>query len=932
MSIEEIVDIIWQDNPPATVRSQVQICVSAVRRALAEVGMREALKTHHFGYSLTLGPGMRDIDQFAALVADARTSCDSGDIAQSVQKYRSALSLWRGPALSGLDSDPFRRKAVLLNEERFTILEECFDLELIQGRERTLIRELVTYVAENPLREKLRGQLMLALYRVGQRTDALQVYREGRSQMVRELGLEPSEELRRLEKEILNDAPTLALGTSITPAKHIVPRQLPPQLTYFTGRDEQVRQLGAALTGIASPGHQATHAVNLFGQGGVGKTSLAVHVAYELMQEHFPDGQLYYDLHGSQPAPVAPARVLDHFLRVLGVPPPGIPHGVDERAAMFRSCVAGRRMLLVLDDAADEDQIQPLLPGGQQCAVIVTSRTPQTGLPSLQKVRLDVLTVQDAVELLERIVGDNRVGADSAAATSLVRSVEGLPLALSIVGARLAAAPNRTVSTMAQRLHDDRRSLDELVHGSQSVRSSIASAYRGLPERLRNLLSLLSLFDMETIPGWMAGVVLEVGPREALDLMDEAAACQLLLPVGVEPTNDPHYRFHNLTRLFLRETASRFAPERSQEVVRRVVGAWLSLVEQAHRQLYGGNFTLVRGESPRWEPPAVLARQVLADPLHWMDVERSGLLAAVGHAAAYGFDELCWELAINLVTLFEARFYRDDWRESHETALEMVMRTGNVRGEAALRCSLGSLYITQRRIDRAKPQLEKALPLFEGLRDSDGTALTLRNLALCLHIQGAFDEALDAYRRAAELFLVVGDPIGQAHVWVNMAKVYTISGSSQTAERLLTDALRICDEVGNPRVRSQVLFQLGMLDVGQGQPERAMGRLLTALPIVREQADQVGEGYVRRGLGSAQLAQGNLAEAERCFQSALALATTAGSAQDTALARLSLAEVYLRQNRRPRAVALLKQALPVFQQYGDEGAESKALSLLAPCS
>ncbi|WP_229914043.1 BTAD domain-containing putative transcriptional regulator [Streptomyces capitiformicae] len=895
--------------------------------------MRDALKTHHFGYSLMLDPGLRDIDEFARLVAAARASCDSGDIAQSVQNYRAALSLWRGPALSGLDSDAFHRKAVRLNEERLTILEECFDLELLQGRERTLLPELVTHVSENPLREKLRGQLMLALHRVGQRTDALQVYREGREQMVRELGLEPSEELRRLEKEILNDAPNLAPGTSITPAKQIIPRQLPPQPPYFTGRDEQVRQLCAALTGIAPPGNQATRAVNLFGQGGVGKTSLAIHVAYELMQEHFPDGQIYYDLHGSQPAPVSPARVLDHFLRVLGVPPPSIPDEMDERAAMFRSCVAGRRMLLVLDDAAGEDQIQPLLPGGWDCAVIVTSRTPQTGVPSLQKVRLDVLAVQDAVELLQRIVGDNRVGAEPAAATSLVRTVEGLPLALSIIGARLVTAPNRTISSMAQRVHDDRRSLDELVHGSQSVRSSIASVYHGLPQRLRNLLSLLSLFDMEAIPGWMAGVVIGVGPREALDLMDEAAACQLLLPVGVEPSNDPHYRFHNLTRLFLRETANRFAPERRREVVRRVVGAWLSLVEQAHGRLYGGNFTLVRGESPRWEPPAALVRHVLADPLHWLDVERSALLAAVGHAAAHGFDELCWELAINLVTLFEARFYRDDWRESHETALELVMRTGNVRGEAALRCSLGSLYISQRRIDRAKPQLEKALPIFEGLRDNGGTALTLRNLALCLHIQGAFNEALNAYGQAAELFLAAGDPIGQAHTWCNMAQIHaSSSGNGATAQRLLTDALRICDEVGNQRVRSQVLFRLGELNLRLGLPEQAMSRFFTALPIVREQADRVGEGYVQRGLGNAQLAQGNLAEAERCFQSALALAKATGNSHDMALVRLSLAEVYLQQNRQQRAVALLGQALPVFRQYGDEESVNRTLSLLPPRS
>ncbi|MFI6004234.1 BTAD domain-containing putative transcriptional regulator [Streptomyces sp. NPDC051366] len=930
VSIEDIIEVVWGEAPPATVRSQVQICVSAARRTLADVGMGDALKTHPFGYSLMLEPGQRDIDDFAHLVSEARATCDAGHFEGAVRSYRAALGLWRGSALSGLDSDVLRRKAVALNEERLTVLEECIDVELLRGRERTLLPELANHVSENPLREKLRGQLMLALHRAGRRTEALQVYREGRDRMVHELGLEPSDELRRLENGILNDAPELTPAYT-QPAGPVIPRQLPPLAGHFVGRDSHIRSLSALLVAPSAPDQPASRAVNVYGQGGVGKTSLAVHVAYQLVHERFPDGQLYYDLHGSGPSAVPPTKVLDHFLRSLGVPPSDIPEGVDERAAMFRSCVSGREMLLVLDDAADEAQIQPLLPGGRDCAVLVTSRKSQTGISTLQNVRLDVLSAPEAVELLGRIIGAKRVQAEAAAVAEVVRNVDGLPLALSIVGARLAAAPHRTVSSMAHRIHDDRRRLDELTHGNQAVRTTIASTYDGLRPELRELLSKLSLFDMETIPGWMAGAVTGGGMEEAYDLMDEAAACQLLMPVEVDPTDNPRYRIHNLIRLFLREAAARLTDAERQNAVRRVVGAWLALLERAHGQLYGGDFTLVRGESPRWEPPEDVVRLVLTDPLRWMDTERTGLLAAIGMASECGLDEACWDLAVALVTLFEVRLYHDDWKESHEKALELVLRKGNVRGEAATRCSLGSLYLSQRHVERALPFLEKALALFEELCDVDGMALTVRNIALCRHIQGSLDQALHEYERAADLFFQAGDPVGQAHVWCNTAQIYVSRGDSGMAEKQLKAALRTCQEVGNSRVASQALFRLGELQLAQGQAELALAHYRQALAIVRSQTDQVGEGYVQRGLGAAHLAQGNLAEAARCFQNALSIADATGTAEDAAWVKGSLAEVYLAQRQHHRARALLEQAVPVLQE-GDAELGTRFRELLARLS
>ncbi|MFJ2952867.1 BTAD domain-containing putative transcriptional regulator [Streptomyces sp. NPDC087226] len=916
MSIEDIIDVVWGEDPPATVRSQVQICVSAARRALAGVGMGDTLRTHPFGYSLMLEPGQRDIDDFARLVSEARAASDAGRCEVAVRSYRGALDLWRGPALSGLDSEVLHRKAVALNEERLTVLEECIDVELQRGRERKLLPELVNHVSENPLREKLRGQLMLALHRAGRRTDALRVYREGRDRMVNDLGLEPSDELRRLESGILNDAPELTPAYTQS-AGVSVPRQLPPLTDHFVGRDDLTRSLSALLDRPSATGRTGTRAVNVYGRGGVGKTSLALHIAYRLAHERFVDGQLYYDLHGSGPAAVPPARVLDHFLRTLGVPPSDIPKGLDERASMFRSHVAGRDMLLVLDDAADEAQIQPLLPGGRGCAVLVTSRTSQTGIPALHNVRLDVLTPPEALELIGRSVGEKRLRAEPSAVAEVVRHLDGLPLALSIAGARLAAAPHRPLSSMAHRFRDEGRRLDALTRGGQAVRTTIASTYDGLRPELQGLLSRLSLLGVETVPGWMAAVVTGRGTEEAHDLLDEAAAAQLLAPVEAESNDTPRYRIPGLIRVFLREAAGRIAVAERQEVVRRIVGAWLALLDRAHSRLHGGDFARVRGNSPRREPPEDVVRDVLTDPLRWMDAERPGLLAAVDAAKEYGLDEACWDLAVALVTLFEVRPHHDDWRRSHETALEVVLESGNVRGEAATRCSLGSLYLSQRHTERALPFLEKSLALFEELCEVEGMALATRNIALCRHTQGMLDTALLEYGRAADLFRDAGDPVGQAHVWCHVAQIHVAKDDPGLAEQQLTAALDTCRKAGSSRVASQVLVRLGELRLGAGRPEVALAHFREALSIVRTQADEVGEGRVQRNLGTAHLMQGDLAEAARCFHRALSIADVTGSPVEAARTRGGLGEVYLAQREFQRAKALLDQAVPVLQQHRD---------------
>ncbi|MEV7175250.1 BTAD domain-containing putative transcriptional regulator [Kitasatospora sp. NPDC093679] len=927
VSVEHLSEVVWAEDPPTTVRTQIQICISTLRKTLGVIGMSEALVTHPVGYALMLAPGRRDVDRFTELVRGARSASDAGDLETSVRTYREALALWRGPALGGVDSDVLQRRAVALDEERLTVLEEYFDLELLRGRDRGLIQELADRIAEHPLREKLRGQLMLALHRAGRRSDALQIYREGRRLLVRELGIEPSDELRRLEQEILRDAPELNPGYG-KPEGPAAPRQLPRRSRYFIGREETVHRLTAVLADPRGPEDHPYRAVNLYGPGGTGKTALAVHVAHAL-QDRFGDGQLYYDLHGSNTVTAAPVRVLDHFLRALGVPPGDIPDELDERAAMFRSLVAEKKILVILDDAAEEHQISPLLPGGRDCGVVVTSRRPQTGLPELESVHLDVLTQTEAVELLGRIVGDRRVAQEPLASAQLVREIDRLPLALGIVGARLAASPHRTISSMAHRIHDERRRLDELAHGNRAVRSTISSTFDTLKPDLRDLLCDLSLFGAEALPGWMAGAILGGDTEDANDVIDEAATSQLLVATDAEPTDNPRYRFHSLVRLYLRESVDRLPAEQRARTVRAVLAGWLGLMDLAQAQLWGGNYTVVRGGSARWQAPEAVVRHVLTDPLGWLDTERPGLLAAVGLAAEHGLDEECWEAATQLVTLFEVRQHYADWQESHETALQLVRRTGNVRGEAAVRCSLGSLYLSQRQAGQALPHLERSLALFEELDETGGTALANRNIALCLHTVGDLDGALRRYERAAELFRLAGDPLGRAHVLSNMAPIHAAGGDPGRAEQELTEALRICQSIGSSRVASMSLHRLGQLCLSQGRLGDALRWYREALAIVRRQADSLGECIVQHGLGDTHMARGDHAEAAGCLEGALVTAEAAGHLHAAAQVRVSLAEVCLAQGLDGRARNLLQEALRVLEDHDHRAALTRARTALA---
>ncbi|MGW5740802.1 BTAD domain-containing putative transcriptional regulator [Amycolatopsis sp. NPDC003861] len=924
VSTDFLIDAVWEQRPPSTARSQVQICISALRQAFRSRGLPSPIATRAGGYVLTVADGGLDVQVFEGLVGRADAAERAGRLEDAVELLRQAQALWRGPVLGGDVSAALRSGAVRLEEERLQALENRIDLELRLGRRHRLVGDMTGLVEQYPLRERLRGLLMLALYRSGRSAEALDVYRAGRATTIAELGIEPGEDLNRLHLGILarDDALQADDERPAAPAPQPVtePHLLPADTSDFAGREELIEQAEDVLLPGAGQG-QAVRILVVTGKAGVGKTTLAMHVSHRLA-EHFVDGQLYCNFAGMSGSALDPVDVLGRFLRALGLPRSSVPDDVDERAEMYRSRLGGRRILVVLDDVTAESQVTPLLPGSESCAVIVTCRTRLTGISGARLLDVDVLEPGPAVRLLASVIGGDRVHREPAAAEALVKLVGGLPLALRIVAARLAARSYWSLASMLGRLADERHRLDELAYGDMEVRASLLLTYEGLDPRPARLFRLLSLAAGDGVPAWAGAAMLDVDVEQATDALEVLVDSQLLEVVGMDPAGRPRYGFHDIIRVFAKERlAEQETPDVRAEALHRMLGGWLAFVDQAHRKVYGGEFTVLRGNARRWPLPGDV---VLDDPLLWLEMERINLCRAVGQAADAGLHELCWELAVRSVTLFEAHSYFDEWQQTHDRALEAVRRAGNRRGEAALTCSLGSLHLTRHRLGRARSVLQPALRLFSELGDDHGLALTRRNLALVDYNQGDRERSADEYRLALEGFRRVGDLVGEAHVLSQVARIELDAGGYGHAIEELNRALAICREVGGQRVETQVLYWLGEAMFRQRRYEQA--ELLTGvvLDMVRRNGDAVGESHALHTLGLIKGRAGDREQAEKLLRAAIDVCEQIADPVGAAAVTLDLAALLGEHEEYSRAVTLAEQALRVFVDRGAPALEARA--------
>ncbi|MFF1869819.1 BTAD domain-containing putative transcriptional regulator [Kitasatospora herbaricolor] len=620
VTTEQLVDAVWGENPVATARGRVHAAVSELRKTL-RTGGTQPLVSRNGGYCLLTQEAAVDVVRFRQGLDGARRLACGGDPAGAASALREGLSLWRGTALAGLEA-PFAEAArAHLEEERFAAQELLADLELSLGRHQELVPELGAVLDRYPTREGIAERLVLALYRSGRQTDALAVIRRVRLRLGEEYGLDPGRSIGDLENAVLRGDPALLggpgpgtretaavvkgapagpperrpaepspgtgpaqapardLDPSATPgpSPHSIalpfrPAQLPPTVADFAGRCAELRKLQDLLRHAADqPGEYAPRVCTVTGPGGIGKTALTLHAAHRAAA-HFPDGQLHADLRGGDRVPAPPTEVLAAFLRALGVPAGAVPAEEEARAALYRSVLAHRRVLVVLDDARDVTQIRPLLPGSGRCAVVVTGRGKLAGLLGAHRLDLERLDHTEAHALFAAIVGRRRAAAEPEATAEVLAACAGLPLALRIAAARLAVRRHWTVAALAARLRDHGRTLDELQVDDLAVRTCFGTSYRRLPAPdgsgrtpdPARAFRLLGIAPGSMIGQAAAAALFDLPPRRTEAVLEQ------LVDVGLLESPAPgHYQLHDLLRLF---AAERAAAEESQAARQAAIG------------------------------------------------------------------------------------------------------------------------------------------------------------------------------------------------------------------------------------------------------------------------------------------------------------------------------------------------------------------------
>jgi DNA-binding SARP family transcriptional activator len=564
--------MLWDEDPPGTAAAQIQTYVSRLR---AKLGDAARIDRQRPGYALRIQPEQLDLVRFERFVATGREALMEGRNEEAAAALRSALAIWRGPALAGVTDYLSTAERPRLEETRLAALSDRIEADLALELHHTLVAELTGLVAANPLHERLRGQLMLTLYRCGRQADALAVYDEHRRNLVEELGIDPGRELQNLHKAVLIadgslSLPALGVRVSADRSPEALPARLPPEIADFTGRVREVAQVSALLKPRAETGGQRLACV-ISGMAGVGKSALAIHVGH-LLREDYPDGQAYVDLRGAGPAD--PADVLHTILRALDVDAAVIPASLDERAELYRSRLAGRRMLLLLDNAASEEQVRPLLPQSAGCGALVTGRPRLAALEGVPLIDLDVLEPAQALELLAKIVGTVRTVAEPESAQRIVALCGYLPLGVRIAGARLTAKPHWRLSRLADRLSSQRRRLDELRIAGLEVHASVMLSMQGLSESGRRAFRLLALLDAQPFGVWTAAVLLDVTVATARELLEQLVDARLLDVLQFDGASQIRYVFHDLVRaLALERVADEETAAERYAALDRVLGS-----------------------------------------------------------------------------------------------------------------------------------------------------------------------------------------------------------------------------------------------------------------------------------------------------------------------------------------------------------------------
>jgi tetratricopeptide (TPR) repeat protein/DNA-binding SARP family transcriptional activator len=928
VSPEQLIDRVWGERPPASVRNALSGYLAQLRKVIVAAAEPEMqLARSSGGYVLRAPAGQLDLHRFRALTAEAAKA--DGD-EPAARRLREALGLWRGPALAGVDSPWLRAMRQALEAERFAAVLELNDVRLRLGEHAALVSELSGQAASSLADERLAGQLMLALYRCGRQAEALGWFEQARQQLAEELGADPGPGLRALHQQILRADPSLAApeGAGAGPAPSgatpvpgqlppdvpglrpvAVPRELPPDVSAFTGRSADLAELDRLLVPLANRAKAGTAVISaIAGTPGVGKTALAVHWAHQAAR-HFPDGQLYVNLHGydtGQPMPAADA--LAGFLRSLGVPGQDIPPEADQRAARYRSLLAGKRMLVIVDNAVSPDQVRPLLPGVPACAVVVTSRDALAGLVARDgaaRREIDVLPPQEAVALLRALIG-TRADAEPQAVTELAAQCCRLPLALRVAAELAASRPAMPLAGLVGELVDLGTRLDLLDAGGDpgtQVRTVFSWSCRHLGTEAASAFRLAGLHpgpDLE--PYAIAALTGTTVPqtRRALDMLVRAYLIQSAGP--------GRYGMHDLLRAYARECAvTEDDEDERRAALTRLFDHYLYTAAAAMDALLASE----RRRHPRIPRPAspVPPLPGPAAAREWLDSELPVLVAVTWHTAAHGWPSHATRLAAILSSYLHNGGHFSQALSVFSHALSAARLTCDRAAEATGLNDIGDVDREQGRYREAADRYRQALTLFRAAGDQTGEARTLGSTGLVETGLGHYKQAARHQQDAAAIFRDIGDRFGEARALGNLGWVRQRQGRYQEAAGYYAQSLDLSREIGDRQGEAYTLARLGVVELRLGRYQDAAGYLKQALDLFRKLRHAVGEAEILLLLGEAYVGLGGYERAAVNFEQALTMSREIGARVTEADALNGVADVLLHTGEAGKARAHYATAL-----------------------
>lgn len=890
VSTDELMAMLWAGDPPVSAAANLRTYAHGLRLALGDPAAQR-MPTVSGGYLLRLAPDERDLDQFDTAAARGREALADGDLARATTELATAVDLWRGAPLADLPLPPrLARQATQLLERQLLAEEDYAEARLLAGAPGEVVHRLRVLLDRHPLRQRAWGQLMVARYRTGDVAGALAAFREARQLLAAETGLDPGPELCKLHDDILHCRPAAMVGPTPRPGPDCPapgsgsrsPAQLPLAASDFVGRQAELAQLDACLDEWAGgPTTVVISAVS--GMAGIGKTALALRWAHQVAGR-FSDGQLYVNLRGYDDADaVSPADALLGFLEALEVPLARIPSSTDARAGLYRSLLASRQMLVVLDNARDSDQVRPLLPGAGRCVVVVTSRDHLRGLVSAEGAKpltLGVLSDEESLSLLGCRIDRDRLAAEPAAVAEIIEATGRLPLALSIVAARMATRSTFPLSAFAAELCPSGTGPGMLV--DHEIRKILSWSYRALSKDAARLFRLLGLHPGPDLTGGVAAALAGESLTAVTPSLRELAQLHLLtehLP--------GRYALHDLLRTYAAELAqSSEQAEGRKAAYQRLYDYYLHSAHPAARLL-----------QPHWIPiiPVPPLPTNVSPPvadhgaaLVWFATERRVLLRLVRQAAETGFPQYAWQLAWALTTFLSPRGYWPDQLAVQRVAVAAAEELGDLGALAIASRLLSRAAFRLGQYDDAEYHIRRALDLFGQLSDLTGEAQTRHNYTEHCHLLGRSEEALLHAREALRLHRLAGSRPGEGRALNAIGYLYASAGDCHQAIINCTEALVQQRRIDDCNGQAATLDTLGLAYAKLGDHDRATFYYQESIHLFRASADRFHEAETLIRLGETREAMADLTAAAEAFRRAEQIYDELGdSAADEARRRLA---------------------------------------------